>query len=85
MSIDTKTNISDKPIFLGYVEYDAAQMGGGKANHYVSLVPITVDNQSSTMPGMKFAEIYICIFMIYIGPRLNHYFLFSDRYVGLAI
>ena len=46
------TNITEKPIILGFVECAAEKKGGGKANHYVSLIPVTVRDQISTVIGM---------------------------------
>lgn len=50
--IADETNIAEKPIILGFVECTAEKKGGGKANHYVSLVPVNVHDQLSTVIGM---------------------------------
>ena len=53
--IGDEINVAEKPIILGYVVCTAGKKGGGKENHYVSLVPepaVTVRDKFSTVNGM---------------------------------
>lgn len=45
--IDNGSSSSDKPIFLGYVGC------GSKANHYVSLIPVDIDEKRSSVQCMS--------------------------------
>lgn len=50
--IADETNIAKKPIILSFVQCTPGKKGGGKDNHYVSLVPVKVHAQLSTVIGM---------------------------------